>query len=510
MRFIPTRTQAWCALVCLFLGAGAHAQEFAPEVKVRWSPYSAHQGLLAATKIRLETAVGVLEIPVARIRSISQRDSEHEVKVGPDRLAGLLPEGDLVMLERGKMIRKPWRELKELEMVDPRPPRGLTVDEVLREGSPPPVDEPADPPADPADDPEAPENVLAPRYEVSLDSTIGALVSSKDGAWIYVLNLSDARLHRLDAASGALASEYVSLADGTVAMGLDSAGKLLYTAAEVPETRADTPPPKKDAKQKGAKKKDAKQQEPERPILGKIEVIDLETFSVSKTMSIDLKPASIGGDAKGRLIVSGRSAAPECVAAIDPARGSIVARWKDAGYGAPMAMHPDGERLYFAEQDDLHCLRLPKDLKLAPTKYDSPYHHDAPAKLRAPFLYAADGRFLVTCTGLLLRLGASKTDDLRVLGQVAPHAVAAWDSARERLWLATRAGELQAWTLDPPSLEASRLIGVCPYRAHLDVQRRLLWCAVRREGNPETVAAEDPAPAGGVGNLLAFDLSFAD
>ena len=59
-------------------------------------------------------------------------------------------------------------------------------------------------------------------------------------------------------------------------------------------------------------------------------------------------------------------------------------------------MHPDGERLYFAEQDDLHCLRLPKDLKLAPTKYDSPYHSDAPAKLRGEL---SEGMILAVSDG---------------------------------------------------------------------------------------------------------------
>ena len=92
-----------------------------------------------------------------------------------------------------------------------------------------------------------------------------------------------------------------------------------------------------------------------------------------------------------------------------------------------MKLTPDGTRLYYSSQGvspgKVEGLLIPKKLDEKPAAYASPEVGKHP--LGGDFVISPDGKFLLCKTGTVLRLSATRDDDLKQAATVEPFVAAA-------------------------------------------------------------------------------------
>jgi hypothetical protein len=306
----------------------------------------------------------------------------------------------------------------------------------------------------------------------SLSGTLGSLVLSPDGRTLYYLNVSEARLGSLEAATLKGGRE-LRLAERTETLVSAPDGKALYAVA--------------------AANKDAR-----------VQVIDPSRMERTKNFTVAAEPYDVAAGNDGLLFLTGAAAGWTEIAVVDVNKPALVARWGGVWGRSFLKPTPDGTRLYFSSQGvspgKVEGLVIPKKLDEKPAAYASPEVGKHP--LGGNFVISPEGKFLLCKTGTVLRLSAVRDDDLKHATTIDPFVAAAVAPELGAAFALTEDGGLRIYSYpDFRSLGTYRLAGV-GYATICDGKAGRLY-----------VAAVDPKalserPRGrGTGELQVYDVN---
>ncbi len=236
---------------------------------------------------------------------------------------------------------------------------------------------------------------LRPVAAASLGGTLGSLYLSPDGATLYYFNASEGKAGRLDAATLKGGLE-VRLADGTDTLVLARDGKTLCAVSAADKQ-------------------------------ARVQVIDAAKMELAKTFTVAAVPYDVAAGDNGLLLLTGASGDWTEVAVVDTKKPAVVARWGGVWNRSFVKLTPDGTRLYYSSQGvspgKVEGLLIPKKLDEKPVAYASPEVGKHP--LGGDFVISSDGKFLLCKTGTVLRLSATRDDDLKQAATVEPFVAAA-------------------------------------------------------------------------------------
>jgi hypothetical protein len=312
---------------------------------------------------------------------------------------------------------------------------------------------------------------------IPVGGTVGALYLSPDRQWLYYLNVTDARLGRVEAATNRRGRE-LRLTEGTDALALSRDGKTLAATAAVA----------------GVNKGSAGCQ---------LQIIDPAKWEIRKDFTVAASPYDVAASDAGLVYVSGGDGDWTDVAVVDPAKEAIVARWGGVWTRSFVQLAADGKRLYASSQGvtpgTLDALPLPEKPDEKPAAYRAP----APGKyaLGGEFTPTPDGRFLLCKTGVVLTSSANRDEDLQLHAWVGPFAAAAADPDAGAAFVLTRDGALKHYSYPEFKLLATYQLDIVPTRAALDGKAGKLYVA---GVDPKAVA--DHPRARGYGDVFVYEL----
>jgi hypothetical protein len=182
----------------------------------------------------------------------------------------------------------------------------------------------------------------------------------------------------------------------------------------------------------------------------------------------------------GLVFVSGAKGEWTDVAAVDTARGRVVARWGGVWNRSFLRLSPDHKRLYYSTQGvtpgHLDALVIPKKLDERPVTYRASVRADVP--LGGDFQVTPDGRFLLHRTGAVLRTAPTPDADLKHVTTLEPFLAAAVDVEGGALFTLTEDAGLRHYSYPEFKLQGVyRLPGV-GYQAACDGKQGRLYVAV--------------------------------
>jgi WD40 repeat protein len=310
---------------------------------------------------------------------------------------------------------------------------------------------------------------LRPVAVVPVGGTVGNLLLSPDRAALYYLNLTDARLGRLDLTAPGRPRE-LPLAEGTEAVCLTPDGTTLYAAA--PD--------------------------------GKVQVIDPRTLEVRKTLTTSAAPYDIAATDAGLVFLTGAAGDWTEITVVDANRGEVAAHWGGVWKRSFLQTSPDQKRLYVSTQGVtpglIEGLALPSRPEGKPAPYRSPAAGKHP--LGGPLTITPDGKYLLSKTGTVLRLTGEADTDLEHAATLEPFLAAAVAPALRTVFLLTPDGGLKRYSYPDFKPQAASHLGVVAYQAVWDGGRHRLYVA---GFDPASLAGRPRAR--GFGDIFVYDLS---
>jgi DNA-binding beta-propeller fold protein YncE len=310
--------------------------------------------------------------------------------------------------------------------------------------------------------------------------SIGEMAVSADGAWIYLLNLSDGKLHRLDVAKRALDAAAVDLAENSRAMAATPNGKTIYVAAAAGTPNDGMGPPT------GAPQ-------------GKIQVVDAATFQLKRSMAVDFWPYSIVVTDSGTVFAAGKPRlGPGEIVALD---GAKVSRKIDRGSDSSLLrLSPDQKWVYTAPgafnrfsvssgKGDLPPNVVPA---MMPLEYTG-----------GSYVLSPDGAYQVQNFGAVVKLVKPRKEDANIVAKVVPHLAAAFDADSPKLLCVTTAeGYLKIYSVPNFDLKSSYKLDRPLYRIVLDRKTRVLYGGAHA-GDSAALSSGSK----GLGGLHLYELS---
>jgi S1-C subfamily serine protease len=291
-------------------------------------------------------------------------------------------------------------------------------------------------------------DTLAPGPQLKLNSVIGGFFAAPDGSALYVLDLSDGKILKLNPDTLAI-SEQLEAVENAVAMTMSPDGKTIYVAASSPGSNLYAP---------GA---------------GSLQVVATGPLKTTSTFEIKHAPVQIVATDAGMVVVT-CTGQTDGMAVIDAAKKTSETAGQIYG-GATLRLTPDQTRVYSGDTGisppDFRCLHLRKD-KGRYVGYDSPYHGDHP--MGGEFEISPDGRYLVGTRGAVLRLSRSREGDLAYLSKIEPCSTLAMTRGCATLLAATRDGFIKAYRIGDFELQKTVKVDRYIQRALIDPARKKL------------------------------------
>jgi WD40 repeat protein len=311
---------------------------------------------------------------------------------------------------------------------------------------------------------------LRPSAIIPVGGTIGGLFLSPDRQWLFYLNLTEAKLGKVNTKTARRHKE-LKLAEGTDALTMTRDGKTLIAAA-----------PAKDG--------------------CKIQMIDPKTLEVRKSFWVDVAAYDIAATDAGLLFLSGGSGEWTDIAVFDMAKESVVTRWGGVWNRSFLQLSADQKRVYYSSQGvspgTLDALLIPAKLGDKPTTYRAAFPDRQP--LGGEFQITADGRYLLCKTGTILRLSATREDDLKFHTSLEPFVAAAVDPDAHAAFVLTREGVLKQYSYPDFRLRTSHRLGVTAFQAVSDGKEGKLYVA----GIDPRTMAERPRTRG-FGEIFIYE-----
>ncbi|MCE9582605.1 MAG: trypsin-like peptidase domain-containing protein [Planctomycetes bacterium] len=323
--------------------------------------------------------------------------------------------------------------------------------------APDPLPEPARPAAE------------VPAFDLSLPSELkigrsagwrcvtGELLVSPDGAAVYVLDLSQGRAVRLDAATLKMTGEFP--AAGVVrCMALTPDGKTLAVAGFDPAEPSDN----------------------SNPGVTIVQFVATDTMKVTKEIRTHGRPAAVAASAQHIVLTFENQGGSMVI--IDTQRDA-VANVERTGPWSFVRLHPDGTRVYIGDRGsspgDFRCLPLKPDQRLSRfVSYDSRYHGERP--LGDDFEISPDGQFIVGCLGSALRLSktAIERDDMEYVAGIERCCSIAFAPGATSFLTANRDGFIKQYDYPSFKLRTSVSLGKWCAKMLLDGKGKRLIATV--------------------------------
>lgn len=327
--------------------------------------------------------------------------------------------------------------------------------------------------------------VLKEAGRIKLMGAVGDMFLSKDGAWLYVLDLSEGQLLKIATTDFAVDSR-LDLPDGTTCMAMNSKGDTLYVAWRLEPG---------DSYDKQGK--------------GNVAPIPISSFKLGMPVEFPGDPIDLDVTTSGLAFVS-IVEQWDGLLVVDMAKKTSD-KIRLAYGGSLVHTHPDQTRLYFGSTGlspgDYHCLPTARDMASPEPfpSYDSKYHGDYP--LGGDFVITPDGTTLLGCYGTALRLSkGGRESDLLFMGKTDPWISAAVAPGCASAALATKDGFIKLVSLR--SFETSKSLPCDGYCTHLalDGKTSRLYAHV----SPKTGTGSSDVTPGRklyrVGDLVAWSL----
>ncbi len=311
---------------------------------------------------------------------------------------------------------------------------------------------------------------LRPVATIPVGGTVSSLYLSPDKAHLYYLNLTEAKLARVETATNKTAGE-LKLFAGTEAMVLSHNGKRLVTVAV-----------KSDERDRGA--------------AGRLQVIDPATFRMESFWMVE-KPYDVVASID-TIFISGADGDWSQITLQD-IKGGRLAQWGGVWNRSFLQVEPDGKLLYVSSQGvnpptlDVFAVPSKRDERSTPTRIAVPPDH----RIGGEFQLTSDGRFLVFKTGTVLKT----TPEVKYHISVEPHVAAVVSPESKAALVLTRDGSLKVYSYPEFKLLATHRTNVIATAAACDTTHARLYVAGI---DPRTIGERPRAK--GIGDLFVFDL----
>jgi WD40 repeat protein len=329
-------------------------------------------------------------------------------------------------------------------------------------------------PSPPAADPPAAGVEMKPARVISVGGTIVGMHLSADRRWLFYLNLTEAKLAKVDTQTGRLETS-LRLADGTDTLCPTPDGTLLVATATVSE----------------------------QPPQSLIQVIDPGKLVVHKSFGVRTAAYDMAVSDSGWVFLSGTGGDWTDIAVSDSTRQTTIARWGGVWTRSFLRLSTDQRRLYVSSQGvtpgTLEAFVVPARGDEPPANYKAAV--PAPHPLGGDFVLSPDGRFLLFRNGTVLRLSASRAADMQFHARVRPFRAAAVDPELGAAFTVTRDGLLENYSYPDFRPRGTYRLGVTPFGAVCDGKQGRLYVA----GIDPRTAAERRR-ARGHGDIFVYDL----
>ena len=226
--------------------------------------------------------------------------------------------------------------------------------------TPAPYDPPVTSPPNPTPTPDGKGGAtppLRPTAVIPIGGTVGAMHLSPNRKWLYVLNVTDGKLVKIDALADRRAGE-LRLGEGTEALAISPDGKTLAAIMAV------------DGINKGS-------------AACEVQIIDPVKLELRHDFTVPISPYDVAVSDAGLAFVSGGDGDWTDVAVVDAAKEAVVARWGGVWNRSFLRLSADQKRLYVSSQGvkpgTLDALPLPEQVGDKPAAYRAA----APAQYRA-------------------------------------------------------------------------------------------------------------------------------
>jgi WD40 repeat protein/mono/diheme cytochrome c family protein len=323
----------------------------------------------------------------------------------------------------------------------------------------------------------APTTELKPSAMIPIGGTVGALHLSPNRKWLYVLNVTDGKVSKIDAQANRRVGE-LRLGEGVDALAISPDGKTLAAIAPV----------------EGANRG---------PTACQVQIIDPVKMELRKDFSVPAAPYDVAVSDGGLVFISGGDGEWTDVAVVDAAREAIVARWGGVWNKSFVQLPADQKRLYVSSQG---VTPGTLDAFPIPGKFDdkaAAYRAPAPGKyaIGGAFQTTPDGRFLLCKTGVALKASETRDEDMQLAAWLGPFTAAAVDADAHSAFVLTRDGTLRHYAYPEFKLLATYDLGIAPTQAALDGKQGKLYVA----GFDPKTAADHPR-ARGFGDVFVYSL----
>lgn len=353
---------------------------------------------------------------------------------------------------------------------------------------------PAIPPPNNVDVPALPgQAALKPRAVIPVDGPLSSLILSPNGKWLWFLNAAESKLGRVDTTTLKRDRE-LSLTPGTEVLALTLDGQTLYSLAPAIPAVSGLPVEK----------------------ISRLQVIDPLQMVVRKTLPIPVSVYDLAVADSGRVYLSGAPVsalasgryAPKAewtaITVLDVAKEKVVASWGGVWSRSFIRLAPDQGRVYVSTQGvtpgSLETMVLPASLDEKPVLYASPARSEH--SLGGSFLVTPDGKFLLSKTGTVLRLSASKAADLAFAVSIHPFLDAVVAPELRAALVLTAAGNMEHYSYPEFQLRGSYGLTGAAYRMAFDAQRGRLYVVVL-----DLKSLSDRPGTSGPGSLQVYDLA---
>lgn len=312
-----------------------------------------------------------------------------------------------------------------------------------------------------------------------LRAAIGEMILAPDGATLYVLDLSEAKVYAVKTDTMEITAQ-VDVHETAVSMCLTPDGKTLYVGARDPNH-------------------DKKE--------GSIQTITTGGLKSAGTFNVAYPVHRLVATNAGIIVTSGTGSSLDGLAVIDGPKKTLSGTCRMIWGSSSIRLHPDQTRVYTGDNaispGDFHCvLFTKKDKNNQYENYDSPYHGDYP--MGGDLEISPDGKYLIGVSGTVLRLGKTKDADLKYVGKIDKGIALGVAKGSNTMFVSTLEGFVKVYQIDTLELQKSIKVGQWLTRIQLDPARKRLFavtCAM-----PERATHFDPfAPK--AGDVSCFSLS---
>jgi WD40 repeat protein len=312
---------------------------------------------------------------------------------------------------------------------------------------------------------------LQPLTKIPAGGTIGNLVLSPNKKWLFFLNRSEEKLVQIDTSTLKISKEW-RLPDLCEIFMLTHDGKSLWTFERDRET--------------------------------KLIELDPVALTVRKRLSVPAYSYDLAASDNGYLFLSGEGGGWTEITVVDAKKESAVGHWGGMWTRSLVQLSPDGTRLLVATQGvnpgKIESYPIPVKLDEKPNPNAAQGTPDSP--LGGPFTIAPDGQFLISRSGVTLKLSSNRSEDLQPGPKLPSHMAVAVDPARGILFLlATDGVTLKQFAYPEMKWQKSWTLETIGHEMAFDSKSGRLYLAVI---DPQSL--RDRPRARGHGDIHVFEM----